>query len=139
MKKPLLIAVGLILGFPVQGQERSAVMNDVTIWYDALNKRNAALAEQVMSETWVDIPAAPGQPVVAAQSAVVRFLPVGLDQPVGREPVKHPVQAADLQPDPALGQLIHLTHDAVPVPRAVGQRGEHEERLPRHRPDRHTT
>ena len=62
MKKFLLIAVGLILGLPVHGQERSAIMNDVTIWYEAFNKRNAALAEQVMSADWVDIPAAPGQP-----------------------------------------------------------------------------
>ena len=62
MKTFLLIAIGLILGLPVHGQEGSAVMNDVTIWYDAFNKRNAALAEPVMSENWVDIPAAPGQP-----------------------------------------------------------------------------
>jgi steroid delta-isomerase-like uncharacterized protein len=62
MKNFLLIAVGLLLSLPVHGQERSIVMNDVTVWYEAFNKRNAALAEQVMSETWVDIPAAPGQP-----------------------------------------------------------------------------
>jgi steroid delta-isomerase-like uncharacterized protein len=62
MKKLLLIAVGLILSLPVLGQERSAVVNDVTIWYEAFNQRNAALAERVMSENWVDIPAAPGQP-----------------------------------------------------------------------------
>ena len=78
-------------------------------------------------------PPVPGQPVIAAQPAVVRLLPVGLDQPLGGEPVQHPVQAADLQLDPALRQLGHLTHDAVPMPRAPGQRGEHEERLPRHR------
>ena len=63
MKKFLLIALALILvSFPVHGQESRAVMNDVTIWYEAFNKRDAALAEQVMSENWVDIPAAPGQP-----------------------------------------------------------------------------
>ena len=62
MKKFLLIVAGLILSLPVHGQDRSAVMNDVTIWYEAFNKRNAALAEPVMSEDWVDIPAAPGQP-----------------------------------------------------------------------------
>jgi hypothetical protein len=32
MKKFPLIAIGLILSLPVHGQERSAVMNDVTIW-----------------------------------------------------------------------------------------------------------
>jgi len=62
MKKYLLIAAGLILCLPVHGQERSTVMNDVTIWYDAFNKRDATLAQKVMSEDWIDIPAAPGQP-----------------------------------------------------------------------------
>jgi steroid delta-isomerase-like uncharacterized protein len=62
MKKYLLIAVGLILCLSAYGRERSAVMSDVTIWYDAFNKRDAALAQQVMREDWVDIPAAPGQP-----------------------------------------------------------------------------
>jgi hypothetical protein len=33
--------------------------------------------------------------------------------------------AADLQLDPAARQFGHLTHDAVPMPRATGQRGEH--------------
>ena len=37
-------------------------MNDVAIWYDAFNTRDAALAQKVMSEDWIDIPAAPGQP-----------------------------------------------------------------------------
>jgi steroid delta-isomerase-like uncharacterized protein len=62
MKTYLLIAVGLILCLPVQGQERSAVVSDVTVWYDAFNKRDAALAQQIISEGWIDIPAAPGQP-----------------------------------------------------------------------------
>jgi hypothetical protein len=62
MKTFLLIAVGLVLSLPVHGQERSAVMNDVAIWYEAFNIRKAALAEQVISENWVDRPAAPGQP-----------------------------------------------------------------------------
>jgi steroid delta-isomerase-like uncharacterized protein len=61
MKKFLLIAVGLILSLPVHGQER-AIMNNVSIWYEAFNKRNAALAEQVLSDDWIDVPAAPGQP-----------------------------------------------------------------------------
>jgi len=34
-------------------------------------------------------------------------------------------------------QLGHLTHDAVPMPRAIGQRGEHKEGLPRHGPASH--
>ena len=71
MKKYLLIAAGLILCLPAHGQERSTVMSDLTIWYDAFNKRDAALAQQVMSEDWADIPAAPGQP---AGRAGVQFI-----------------------------------------------------------------
>ena len=71
MKKYLLIAAGLILYLPAHGQERSTVMSDVTIWYDAFNNRDAALAQQVMSEDWADIPAAPGQP---AGRAGVQFI-----------------------------------------------------------------
>ena len=71
MKTYLLIAAGLILCLPAHGQERTAVMSDVTIWYDAFNKRDAALAQQVMSEDWADIPAAPGQP---AGRAGVQFI-----------------------------------------------------------------
>jgi steroid delta-isomerase-like uncharacterized protein len=62
MKKFLLIAAGLILCLPVHGQEKSTAMNDVTIWYDAFNKRDAALAQKVLSKDWIDIPTAPGQP-----------------------------------------------------------------------------
>jgi hypothetical protein len=62
MKNYLLIAVGLIVCLPVHGQERSTIVRDITIWYDAFNKRHPALAQQIMSEDWIDIPAAPGQP-----------------------------------------------------------------------------
>jgi steroid delta-isomerase-like uncharacterized protein len=62
MKKYVLITMGLFLWLPVQGQERSSVVSDVSIWYDAFNKRDPALAQQIMSEDWIDIPAAPGQP-----------------------------------------------------------------------------
>ena len=37
-------------------------MNNVAVWYDLFNKREPALAQQVVSEDWIDIPAAPGQP-----------------------------------------------------------------------------
>ena len=71
MKKYFLIAAGLILCLPAHGQERSTVMSDVAIWYNAFNKRDAALAQQVTSEDWADIPAAPGQP---AGRAGVQFI-----------------------------------------------------------------
>ena len=35
---------------------------DVTIWYDAFNTKDARLVDRILSEDWVDIPAAPGQP-----------------------------------------------------------------------------
>src|ERR1700730_13850242 len=62
MKNHLLIAVSLMACLPVHGQERSHIVRDITIWYDAFNKRDPALAQQIMSEDWIDIPAAPGQP-----------------------------------------------------------------------------
>lgn len=34
----------------------------VTLWYEAFNKRDPRVVESVLSEGWVDIPAAPGQP-----------------------------------------------------------------------------
>ena len=71
MKKYLLIAAGLILYLPAHGQERKSVMSDVTIWYHAFNQRDAALAQQVISEDWADVPAAPAQP---AGRAGVQFI-----------------------------------------------------------------
>lgn len=62
MKKYLLIAIGLILSLPLQGQERSSAVRNITLWYEAFNKRDPSLVEKIMSEDWVDIPAAPGQP-----------------------------------------------------------------------------
>jgi len=35
---------------------------DVILWYEAFNKKNPALLDSILSENWVDIPAAPGQP-----------------------------------------------------------------------------
>ena len=35
---------------------------DVTIWYDAFNTKDPRLVDRTLSEDWVDIPAAPGQP-----------------------------------------------------------------------------
>ena len=62
MKKYLLIMGVLILGTPVHAQDRSTIMKDVTLWYEAFNKKDPVLAETILSESWVDIPAAPGQP-----------------------------------------------------------------------------
>ena len=35
---------------------------DVTIWYAAFNTKDPRLVDRILSEDWVDIPAAPGQP-----------------------------------------------------------------------------
>ena len=35
---------------------------DVTIWYEAFNTKDPRLVDRILSENWVDIPAAPGQP-----------------------------------------------------------------------------
>lgn len=34
----------------------------VTLWYEAFNTKDPALLDRILSEHWVDIPAAPGQP-----------------------------------------------------------------------------
>src|SRR3954463_5920612 len=62
MAKYLLITLGLVLCVQAHGQERSVVVRDIAIWYEAFNKRDASLLQEIMSEDWVDIPAAPGQP-----------------------------------------------------------------------------
>jgi steroid delta-isomerase-like uncharacterized protein len=66
MKKCLLIMLGMILCLPVRAEDRSAMMNDVTLWYEAFNKKDPAVADRILSETWIDIPAAPGQPAGSA-------------------------------------------------------------------------
>src|SRR6059036_406597 len=35
---------------------------DVTLWYEAFNTKDPALLDRILSEHWVDIPAAPDQP-----------------------------------------------------------------------------
>jgi len=37
-------------------------MKDVTLWYEAFNRKDPALLDRILSEKWVDIPPAPGQP-----------------------------------------------------------------------------
>jgi steroid delta-isomerase-like uncharacterized protein len=40
----------------------STYKKDVTLWYEAFNTKAPALLDRILSEHWVDIPAAPGQP-----------------------------------------------------------------------------
>jgi steroid delta-isomerase-like uncharacterized protein len=37
-------------------------VNDVTLFYEAFNKKDSAVLDRILSESWVDVPVAPGQP-----------------------------------------------------------------------------
>jgi steroid delta-isomerase-like uncharacterized protein len=39
----------------------SAYKKDVVLWYEAFNQKDPALLDRILSESWVDIPAAPDQ------------------------------------------------------------------------------
>jgi hypothetical protein len=54
--------LSLMLGSLVHADESSSHKNDVILWYEAFNKNDPALLDKILSESWVDIPAAPGQP-----------------------------------------------------------------------------
>jgi steroid delta-isomerase-like uncharacterized protein len=62
MKGFLLIVMGLVLSLPVQANDRSTLMRDVTLWYEAFTKKDPTLVDKLLSENWVDIPPAPDQP-----------------------------------------------------------------------------
>jgi steroid delta-isomerase-like uncharacterized protein len=47
-------------------------MQRVVIWYDAFNRKDASLLEQILDPTWVDVPSAPGQP--AGPQGAIRAL-----------------------------------------------------------------
>ena len=58
----LLTLLCLILCSCAQTEGMNTYKKDVTLWYEAFNKKNPALLDSILSENWVDIPAAPGQP-----------------------------------------------------------------------------
>jgi steroid delta-isomerase-like uncharacterized protein len=60
--KRFLVVLALILCTSADGQDRSSLMKDVTLWYEAFNRNDPALLDRILSERWVDIPPAPGQP-----------------------------------------------------------------------------
>ena len=65
MRTCLLIVLGVLLCSPTHAQERDAMNSykkDVTLWYEAFTKKDPTLLDKILSENWVDIPAAPGQP-----------------------------------------------------------------------------
>ena len=63
MKKYLLILLGLILFSSAQAEDRGKHKKTVALWYEAFDQHNPALLDRILSKNWVDIPAAPGQPV----------------------------------------------------------------------------
>ena len=59
--KRLIALIAAVLSFGAGAQERTAVANNVALWYDAFHKNDPALLDRILSDQWVDIPPAPGQ------------------------------------------------------------------------------
>ncbi len=58
-----LILLGVVMiASSARASDVSADKKNVALWYDAFSKKNPALLDQILSETWVDIPPAPDQP-----------------------------------------------------------------------------
>ena len=62
MKRPLLLVLTLILWSATGCQNMSTNKKTAGLWYDAFNKQDSALLDKILSEQWIDIPPAPGQP-----------------------------------------------------------------------------
>lgn len=60
--KEVLALLALILCSCAPAQERSSAVKDVTLFYEAFNRKDSTLLHRILSEKWVDIPPAPGQP-----------------------------------------------------------------------------
>lgn len=62
MRTYILTLLCLLLCSPTHAQERNTYKQDVILFYEAFNKQDPVLLDRILSEHWVDIPAAPGQP-----------------------------------------------------------------------------
>jgi steroid delta-isomerase-like uncharacterized protein len=62
MKKYLLVLLSLFAGSLADAENRNTYKTDVTLWYEAFDKKDPALLDKILSKDWVDIPPAPGQP-----------------------------------------------------------------------------
>ena len=58
----VLLVLGVLLCAPTHAEERNTSMKDVTLFYEAFTTKDLGLLDRILSEHWVDIPAAPGQP-----------------------------------------------------------------------------
>jgi len=57
-----LLCFTFLLYSSTHAEERNTYKQDVTLWYEAFNTKAPALLDRILSEHWVDIPAAPDQP-----------------------------------------------------------------------------
>jgi steroid delta-isomerase-like uncharacterized protein len=62
MRPYVLAFLCLLLWSPAHAQERHTDTKNVTLWYEAFNRKAPGFLDRILSEHWVDIPAAPGQP-----------------------------------------------------------------------------
>src|SRR5258708_24752637 len=62
MKKYFLTLLVLLLWSHAHAENKDTDMKTATLWYEAFNRNDPALLDQVLNKTWVDIPPAPGQP-----------------------------------------------------------------------------
>ena len=62
MHMAVLLVLGVLLYALTHADERNTAMQDVTLFYEAFNTKDLGLIDRILSEHWVDIPAAPGQP-----------------------------------------------------------------------------
>ena len=62
MHTAVLLVLGVLLYAPTHADERNTSMKDVTLFYEAFTTKDLGLLDRILSEHWVDIPAAPGQP-----------------------------------------------------------------------------
>src|SRR5437764_3930841 len=70
MKTYLLTLLYFAAGSLMNAQDNNTNKNEdmntykktVTLWYEAFTKKDPALLEQILHETWVDIPSPPGAP-----------------------------------------------------------------------------
>ena len=60
-------------------------MKDVTLWYEAFNRNDPALLDRILSEKWIDIPPAPGQPagLAGAKQILVELTTAEVLDPAG--------------------------------------------------------
>src|SRR5712671_845005 len=62
MKKYFLSLLALLCWTHAYADNKDTDTKTAALWYEAFNRNDQALLDQVLSKNWVDIPPAPGQP-----------------------------------------------------------------------------